>query len=108
MAVPTDPPTDPFARLGMAAGALESMQKAGLAAQELENWRRQLRDPVAVRLAKEISEDRHRMICVMHLVSVALSGQRKPAKPLGLWGHLRAWWRERQGCPGTPAGGSPA
>jgi len=89
-----DPPTDPLARLGMAAGALESMQKTGRAAKELDRWRRGIADPHVARLAREVSEDRHRMICVMHLVSVALAARRKP---LGLWGHLAAWWRERQG-----------
>ena len=77
----------------MAAGALESMQKAGMAAQELDKWRRiHARDPVASRLAREISEDRHRMICVMHLVSVALA---RPKRRMGLLDHIRAWWRER-------------
>ena len=91
--MPHDPPTDPFARLGMAGGALESMQKTGRAAQELDRWRKGITDPHVARLAREMSEDRHRMICMMHLVSVALSSR---PKPLGLWGHIRAWWWERQ------------
>lgn len=92
-----DPPTDPLERLGLVAGSLEAMQKVGRAAKDLDRWRKGISDPHVARLAKEISEQHHRQIGIYNLVAKVLSRYEKQERPLGLIGHLRAWWRERRG-----------
>jgi hypothetical protein len=88
-------PTDPFERLGLVAGSVESMQKVGRAAKDLDRWRKGITDPHVARLAKEVSEQHHRQIGIYNLVAKVLSRYEKQKAPIGLWGHLKAWWAER-------------
>ena len=94
-------PTDPFERLGLQAGARESMAKIATKAEAFDQWRRGISDPHHARLAREISESNYRQINIMALIAKAFSESKrdiyikKKKAPIGLWGHLVAWWRER-------------
>jgi len=96
-----DRPTDPFERLGLQAGSRESMSKIATKADDFDQWRKGISDPHTARLAREISESHYRQINIMALIALAFSEPRrdvdakKKKAPIGLWGHLRAWWRER-------------
>ena len=96
-----DPPTDPLERLGLQAGSRESMVKIATKAEAFDQWRKGITDPHTARLAREISESNYRQINIMALIAKAfcepkreLETKKKKA-PIGLWGHLSAWWRER-------------
>ena len=89
-------PTDPFERLGLAAGSVESMQKVGRSVDAFDKWRKSISDPHTARLAREISEQHYRQIGIYSLVAKVLARHEKQKAPIGLWGHLCAWWRERR------------
>lgn len=97
----TDPPTDPFERLGLQAGSAEFMAKIANKADAFDKWRAGITDPHVARLAKEISEANYQRINILALVAKAFGepkrglDTKKRNAPIGLWGHLCAWWRER-------------
>ena len=99
--MPTDPPTDPFERLGLQAGSAEFMAKIANKADAFDKWRAGITDPHVARLAKEISEANYQRINILALIAKAFSESKrdiyikKKKAPIGLWGHLVAWWRER-------------
>jgi hypothetical protein len=100
---PTDPASDAFERFGLQAGSRESMRDISAKVKAFDSWRKGITDPHNARLAREISESHHRQINIMSLISKAFSEPKrrvdvqKRQRPLGFWGHLRAWWRERRG-----------
>ena len=96
-----DRPTDPFERLGLQAGSRESMAKIGSRAEAFDKWRGGIRDPHIARLAREISETHYRQINILAYISTAFAEParevvaKKKSAPIGLWGHIVLWWRER-------------
>jgi hypothetical protein len=93
-----DRPTDPMvSRVGMAAGCEAEMHACSRAAEEIKRRRTGIRDHESRELSRQIGELFHRQAGIYHLLSVALLPPQKRERPLGLWGHLRAWWRERRG-----------
>jgi hypothetical protein len=94
-------PTDPMiSRVGIAAGCEADMHECAREAGEIDKRRRGIRDPESRELAKHISTLLHRQASIYHLLSIALLPAKVPQKqkrPLGLWGHFRAWVREWRG-----------
>ena len=77
------------------------MAKIATKVEAFDNWRRGITDPHTARLAREISESNYRQINIIALISKAFGepkrevDTKKKKAPIGLWGHLVAWWRER-------------
>jgi hypothetical protein len=97
-----DSPTDPFERLGLQAGSRESMRTTAGKAKAFDLWRKGVTDPHVARLSREISELHYRQINIMSLIAKAFAEpkrqvepQKRP-RPLGFWGHVKAWLRERR------------
>lgn len=94
-------PTDPMIeRVGMALGAEAEMHECAREAKKVADRKPFMRDTDSRELSRHIARLYHRQAGLYHLVSVALLPLRAPQKaerPLGLIGHLRAWWRERRG-----------
>ena len=88
-------PTDPMiARVGMAAGCEAEMHACARLAEETRKRRDKVRHVEEREIYKLVGELFHRQAGMYHLLSVALLTPQKKQRPLGLWGHLRAWWRE--------------
>lgn len=97
----SDRPTDPMTqRVGMALGAEAEMHECAREARKVTDRRSGIRDPETRNLSRDVAALYHRQAGLYHLVSVALLPLREPEKqkaPIGLWGHIKLWWRERRG-----------
>jgi hypothetical protein len=103
LAVPyRDPrsPDDAPDPVSVAAYFAQTMYEAGRERDEAVRFRKTTRDPEVVKLALIVERMHYRNISLLgqlSALSLLFKGlvRPEPAKPLGLIGHLRAWWRER-------------
>jgi len=90
-------PTDPMiSRVGMAAGCEAEMHECARKAKKITDARGAIRDHESRELSRQIGELFHRQAGIYHLLSVALLPPQKRERPLTLWGHLKAWWKDRR------------